>query len=1604
MTVSELLPRLRHLGVRFWLENDQLRYRAPAGVMTPDLRAELIEHKAEMITFLREAAQAVRTTPDPIVPVARERRLPLSFAQQRLWFIDQLEPGNPTYNIPVAVRLTGTLDVEALKASLHEIVQRHESLRTTFVTIDEQPTQSILPAIDLTLPIVDLSRLEASAQAAEIQRRAIQAAQQPFDLTRGPLVRATLLRLSEHEHVLLQTMHHIVSDWWSIGVSIRELMALYRAFTLGQPSPLPALPIQYADFAVWQREWLQGERLRTQLAYWKAQLADAAGVLELPADRPRPPLQSFQGATHSLTLTREMSAALQALSQQTGATLFMTLLAAFKTLLYRYTGQTDILIGSPIANRNRAEIEGLIGCFVNTLPLRTDLSGNPGFRELLGRVREGALGAYAHQDVPFEKLVDELKPKRDLSRTPLFQVLFILQNTPTDAVELPGLTLSLLEIDRGTAKFDLTLAMAETEHGLSGTFEYNSDLFDADTVQRLADHFRVLLSGIVADPDRPIADLPILTAEERDQIVVTWNDTQRTYPLATSLHALFEAQVAQTPEAVAASFEDAQITYRELNARANQLAHHLQQLGVGPETLVGICMERSLEMVVGLLGILKAGGAYVPLDPSYPAERLAFMLSDAQVSVLLTQHHLLSTLPAQGAKLVCLDSDWHAIAQNRAENLESRASGEHLAYMIYTSGSTGRPKGAMNIHRAIINRLFWMQEAYSLSPEDQVLQKTPFSFDVSVWEFFWPLLVGARLVVLQPGGHQDSAYLVKVIQEQAVTVLHFVPSMLQMFVQEPGLTQCTSLRHVICSGEALPFELQEHFFARNGAELHNLYGPTEAAVDVSHWTCLRNDSRFTVPIGKPIANVQLYVLDAALQPVPVGVPGELYIGGTGLGRGYWQRPDLTAEKFVPNPFSLMPGARLYKTGDQARYLPASLGNIEYLGRLDHQVKIRGFRIELGEIEAALRQQAGVREAVVLAREMEHQPGHKQLVAYLVASQQPAPSLSELRSNLQKQLPEYMVPAACVFLEALPLTPNGKVNRHALPAPAGLRPDLEQAFVAPRTPIEQQLAAIWSQVLGVKQIGVHDNFFTLGGDSILSLQIIAKANQAGLGLTPRQIFQYQTIAELATVGEQPQTISAEQGVVTGPLPLTPIQQWFFEQNLADAHHWNQAVLFETRQALDPVAARQVVWHLLRQHDALRLRFIHSAAGWQQSTVGLSDDVPFSYIDLADLARPEHCDAIQAIAADIQASLDLSKGPLIRVALFDSGSGQASHLLIVIHHLAVDGISWRILLEDMQTLYQQLKNRQAIQLPPKTTSFKAWAHQLVAYAQAGALQLEMDYWLTESQSAIYDLPLDKPGGANVVGSVQSVSMSLSREETHSLLHEVPKAYHTRIDDVLLTALVQAFKQWTGQSFLRLNLEGHGREVPVQAIDLSRTVGWFTSLFPIRLDLGARPADPGEALKAIKEQLHRLPQRGFGYGLLRYLTADQASARLLQAAPEAQVSFNYLGQFDQLAGETVLFRPASLDSGPTRSPRQKRRHLIDINGLLSNGQLQLTFSFSANLHHASTLERLAQDFERALRALILHCLSPDAGGFTPSDFPVADLNQAGLDRILAQLDIEE
>ena len=1503
---------------------------------------------------------------------------PLSQGQWRIWVLDQLAQGSSSYNESTTMPLLFAVDVPVLERCVNEIVRRHEILRTTFESVDGQVVQKIAPSLFVPLPLNELRELASADRESEVLRLAREEALRPFDLVRGPLIRTRLLRRGDADYVFLLTMHHIVCDGWSEGVFAWELTTLYPSYAKGVPSRLAELPIQYADFAVWQRALMQGDALEREVSYWKEQLAGLA-VLQLPTDRPRPARLTFKGARQAIVIPESLSDAIDALCKRENASLFMGLLAAFQTLLHRYSGQDDIVIGVPAASRNRRETEGLIGFFVNTLVMRTDVSGNPSFRELLRRVRHVANGAYDHHELPFEKLVEELRPERDLSRHPLFQVAFQLFRAPSATYVSASQIPPLRTVDTGSVKLDLRVDLMQALRGFEGYLEYNTDLFDAATVGRMAGHLLTLLHGIVANPDQAISELPILTPTERDQLLIAWNQTGAAYPNDLCAHELFEAEARRAPDAVAVVCEDQHLTYGELNRRANQLAHYLQWRGVGPETLVGICMGRSPEMIVAVLAIWKSGGAFLPLDPAYPHDRLKLLQEDARPAILLTEERWLERTPTTPARRVLVDAEARSIARESEDNVTSAATPDNLAYMMYTSGSTGRPKGVMVAHRGLSNVAAEQIRRFDVRPDSRIFQFAPLSFDASAFEMLMALTTGAALCIAPKEALIPGPALYRTLREQAISIVTLPPSALAALPEEA----LPDLRVLNVAGEAMPEQLGARW--ASGRRMFNLYGPTESSI----WaTVAEIDSAVAPVIGRPIGNIEAYVLDRRHQPVPIGVPGELHLGGVGLAWGYFNRPEVTAEKFIPHPFTEEPGERLYRTGDLVRCL--ANGDLEYLGRIDRQVKLRGFRIELGEIETVLGQSPGVKQCVVIARTDASLA--KRLVAYVELAREASADTAQLRRHLQQQLPDFMIPSTFVVLDALPVTANGKVDREVLAA-TEVSLAADEPYAEPRSPAEKTLSAIWAKVLRVERVGVHDNFFELGGDSIISTQIIARALEAGLQLTLRQLFDNPTVAELAAVAGTEAAVHGEQETLEGQAPLTPIQLWFFEQQLADPHHFNQAALLETPQGLDPALLEQATAHLLVQHDALRLRFVRGKGRWRQFYESPGGPAPFASVDMRSLAASELHAGIEREAAKAQGSLDLQAGPIARVVWFDLGD-RPGRLLFVVHHLAVDSVSWRPLLEDFWRAYEGLARGQQVALPAKTTSMRQWARRLDEYAQSMKAREELAYWTRVTRGAEWRVPLDLPGGPNVAGVMPTVTVELEEDETRELVQETPKAYHTQINDVLVTALAQALGRWTGQRVIRIDLEGHGREPLFDEVDLARTVGWFTTIFPVRVALDSD--DPGEALKSIKEQLRQIPNHGFTYGVLRYLSNDLGVTAQLSALPDAHVGFNYLGQLGAI--------PVLESSGAERSPRNQRRHLLEINGAIAGGRLRVHWGYSGNHHHRATIERVAEDFVAYLRAVIAHCRSPKAGGFTPADFAQARISQAELDKLVAAVNKSE
>ena len=1324
-------------------------------------------------------------------------------------------------------------------------------------------------------------------------------------------------------------------------------------------------------------------KLKEERDYWLTKLSREIGASSLPLDFNRSKVYAEKRAAVDVSLPAAVSQRLEKMTGNSPFLLYTILMAALKACLHKYTGSSTIVVGSP-AYRRDEETNGQAGPLV----MVGDINERQTFREFLMTVRETLSEAYARQSYPLNTLVKELEVEPVENKCPLFDIALVLKEIHH---ELPHV------------KNDITMVFEKSSGAVAGSIFYNARLYRRETIARFAGHFVNVLRSAVENVNTPISALEMLSPAERNQILREWNNTTAVYPSDLCLHQLFEAQATKTPDAIAIAFGETRLTYSELNRRANQLARHLRGLGIGADARVGLMLERSTEMMVGLLGILKAGGAYVPLDPTFPEQRLSFTLEDGKIEVLLTQQRLAGKFPAR--TVICLDSGWETIAQQSSENLSAQvASPDNLAYVLYTSGSTGQPKGVMMNHRPLVNLISWQVAQSANVPETRTLQFSSLGFDVSFQEIFSTWCAGGTLVLVEEQVRRDAMALWQYLADEKIERLFAPFIVLQQLAEVAGVQEETvpsQLREFCTAGEQLQVTaaVVGMFRKLNGCTLYNHYGPTEGHV-VSSFKLEDTPSRWPLlpAIGRPIANAELYVLDKHGQPTPAGVSGELHIGGVSLARGYLDRPSLTAEKFVPNPFSAEGGARLYKTGDLARFMPD--GNIEILGRIDHQVKIRGFRVELGEIETALCAHTAIREAVTVVRE--DAPGEKRLVAYVVVHDGQAVTNADLRASLKDRLPEYMVPHVFVMLDSLPLTSSGKVDRRSLPAPDRSRPEQEAAFIEPRTKVEEILRNIWIEVLGVERIGINDNFFELGGDSILTIQVVARANREGLRLVPKMLFQHQTIAALAAVAGTTPTIEAQQSAVEGKLPLTPIQCWFFDQNLPEPHHFNMGYLFELRDAFTPSVWEASVKALLAHHDALRLRFSCEENGWRQSNATTDELVPFTHFDVSAIEATERAAFIKETAASLQSSLDLTAGPLMRVALFNSGAEEAARLLVVIHHLAVDGVSWRILLEDLQTAIEQSARGEAVKLPAKTTSFKQWAEKLEAYANTVEAREEMAYWLAEPRRHVAALPIDFEDGVGLESTADIVTVTLNVEETAALLRDIPKNHRLQINDVLLTALAEVVSQWSGGQSLLVDVEGHGREAVVADADVSRTVGWFTSMFPVLLELnGART--PGDALRTVKDQLRQIPNNGIGYGLLRYLSREPGIIEDFKSLPKAEVSFNYLGQSDQLFTENSLWRMGNGQIGKIAGSLGKLPHLLYVAGIIYQGQLHVRFKYSRDTFHIETINALSQIFINRLRALIDYCQTAEVYRYSPSDFPLAQLEADEFEKAFEQVEHE-
>ncbi len=1606
--------------------------------------------------------------PQPDAAAARniESFYPLSPMQQGMLFHSLFAPESGVYVEQLNTTLRGRLDIPAFERTWQRVVQRHPILRTAFAWEGlKEPIQVVRREVAMTIAQEDWRGLDPAEQQHRLAVFLQTEQARGFDLTRAPLIRLALLRLADDAYEFVWTHHHILLDGWSIPLLLHEVFAHYDAFSRGQDLQLPA-PRPFRDYIV----WLRRQDMAQAEAYWRRTLKGFTAPTPLTVGMSAP--DAGEAVAHGeleVHLPVDLTEKLIALARQHRLTLNTLVMGAWALLLSRYSREEDVLFGATVSGRpaDLPGAESMMGLFINTLPVRVHV---PPAADLLTWLRELQAQQAELRQYEYTPLV-EIQGWSEMPRSlPLFESILVFENLPLGKVTAGGASGGALEVadvrSASHTNYPITV-VAVPDREMLLRLSYDNARFDPATMERMMGHLRTLLAGFVEDPNRQLRQFPLLTAAERQALITRWDATARQFPAEATIHSLFEAQAAATPDAVALNLPPVEaytsalaapplapagvaLTYSELNARANQLAHHLRGLGVGPNVLVAMYVDRSIAMVVGILGILKAGGAYVPIDPVYPAERIQHILADSGAQIVLTHAQSLEAgnwKPEAGSeqleagdgsgpgRLVRLDADWPIIAQQPTSDIPDSQFliSNSLAYVIYTSGSTGVPKGCGITHANVVRLFRATEHWYEFDATDVWTLFHSYAFDFTVWELWGALFYGGRLVVIPHAITRSPDAFYRLLCAERVTVLNQTPSAFRQLIRaEEAVGVCPelALRYVIFGGEALELQSLRPWYARHGdtrPKLVNMYGITETTVHVTYRPLSLADveaGKGSV-IGVPIPDLQVYIVDANLEPVPIGVPGELVVGGAGVAPGYLNRPELTAERFVRNPFEPVAGSRLkveadalaceqpanlepahlqllYRSGDLARYLPD--GDIEYLGRIDHQVKIRGFRVELGEIETLLAQHPGIREAIVLARE--DTPGHKRLVAYCVPDRAATPALSELRDFLAAKLPDYMVPAAFVMLDALPLTVHGKVDRKALPAPDEGRLAVETAYVAPRNETEAQLAAIWAQVLGVPRVGIRDNYFELGGESILSLQIIARAKKAGIEFSPRQLFEHPTIGALLAALQGARDIVAEQGVVTGPAPLTPVQQWFFEHHPAHPEHFNTSMLLLTWPEVDLAALRGAVAALLTHHDALRMTFVHTDAGWQQTNAGRPVDVPFDSVDLSGLEPEAQEAALAAKTGELQAGFRLDgAGLLVRAAHFNLGAGRPGRLLLAFHHLVADGVSWRIVLEDLVAAYRMLRRggtQSSLTLPPKTTAYRDWAARLAEYAGSPAALAEAPYWHALAAQPVAALPVDHPGGRNTYGATEDVTLSLSAAETQALLQEAPAAYGTQINDLLLTALARTLAAWTGSPRLLVEMEGHGREDLFPEVDVSRTVGWFTSIFPVLLDLDgsvdgspgpARPAILGDQIQRVRDQLRSVPNRGFGYGILRYLAPDPALRAALTAAPAPQVNFNYLGQFNSLISEAddaaePAVEPSDPEAwaflgiapeapGPEQAPDAPRSALLYVVCVVTDGGMDVRWLYSPELFERSTIERLAETYLREVRSIIAHCQAQLSGG---------------------------
>lgn len=1519
--------------------------------------------------------QMTRDICPEIQPTPEKDLYPLSFTQKRIYALHQLAKDSTSYNMPACLELRGTLNRKRLKEAFATLVNRHEALRTSFVLHDGEPMQRIVSA-------AEVKWTELQIQSEGSLNDMMESFVQPFDLEKAPLIRVSLAALSEDRHYFLLDMHHIIADGASMGTFIQEFADIYSG------KELPPLTLQYKDFAVWQNEQFSAEAFSSQKNYWLDMLKGTSPVLDLPLDHKRPLLPDFSGDTLTTSLDRETADKLHQLMDETGSTLYMVFLAGFSIFLSKLSGQEDLVIGSPALGRGRAELDGVIGMFVNTMAMRSKPEGNKTVRTYLEEIKTLTLEAVDNQYYPFEELVQHLDVPREVNRNPLFDAMLVLENSDDFKMELPELTLFSHKIPHHISKFDLTLYAEEHDDGtISCHFEYSTALFEKATISRWSDHFKELIGSMSANHDMKLSDMQMLTAKEKDMLVSPAGQTAE-YPRHENIASLFEKQAAAIPNRVAAVIDDRQLTYRELNEKAERTAAMLNEHGIGSGQVVGLMTERSLDMLVGILGILKAGGAYLPIDPDYPAERIRFMLDDSGAQLLLTHSG------QQWDETIDMPILYIGEAKKAAgERLRQPISAEQPAYVIYTSGTTGKPKGVMVEHRNVVSLIKHNDLPFSFGPQDVWTLFHSYCFDFSVWEIFGALLHGGKIVIVPKETARDPHVYRLLLQKEGVTVLNQTPTAFRGLIDEESRhSDRLQLRYVIFGGEALqPGMLMNWNEKYPATDLINMYGITETTVHATFKKLTRTDIQHNKSnIGKPLATLQAYVTDAYMNLQPVGVPGELYIAGEGVARGYINRDELTGSRFIRNPY--VQGQRLYRTGDIVKRLPN--GELEYVGRKDAQVKIRGYRIELGEIRSALQDLPPVKEAAVITRY--DKDGRQSIYGYAVVKAAQNLNETDIRASLRMILPEYMIPARIIQVDELPLSANGKLDEKALPEPAANESIGED--LSPRNDIEQMMAEIWGELLGTDELGVNAHFFNLGGDSIKALQVCARLKQRGYETTVRDLFTHQTLGELSKRVTKVRRV-IDQAPISGEVPLTPVQQWFFSQSLSH-DHFHQSVMLYSAARFDETALQKALTHIVIHHDALRMVCGYQDGGLVQynRAEDLAKEELFSF-ELLDVREAgalaqEHV-MIGKAAEHIQKSIQLQTGPLVSAGVFRGSDGD--HLLLVIHHLVIDGVSWRILFEDLTTGYKQALEGKEIVFPEKTDSYQTYAKQLTDYATSQQLLREIDYWTEREKTIVKPLPKDAVVPANLLKDTDVIDIRLTKQETEHLLTTVNKPYTTDTNDILLAALGLALHKWTGNDRFKISLEGHGREAHLEHIDISRTIGWFTSIYPVLLDASLPDYTDdheriGYHIKRTKDMLRRIPYKGVGYGVLKYISDMWEPAD--SQCPD--ISFNYLGQFDEDI-KSSGFHISPVKAGHEVSPDWERPYLLDISGAVSSECLVMHFVYNRLQYKKETVQALADHVQFFLEHIIKHCTDKENQERSATDFTDEDLTLEDLSDIM-------